>query len=47
MENITLFDEEKALILSLIKRNVEKGGTIREMVDCLRLYEKIDGKKIP
>ena len=47
MNNITLFDDEKILILKLIRNKVASGDSIEMINAYLKLYEKIDGKKLP
>ena len=46
MKQMTLFDDEKILILKLIRNKVASGDSIEMINAYLRLYEKIDGKKI-
>ena len=47
MKQMTLFDDEKELILGLIRYKVAKGDSIRMVNSYLQLYEKISGEKLP
>ena len=47
MKQMTLFDDEKELILELIVEKVDYGGSVNKMNRCIRLYEKISGEKLP
>lgn len=47
MNNITLFDDEKELLLEAIVDKVDYGGSVEKMNRYIRLFEKISGTKLP
>ena len=46
LNDIQLSDEEKNLILELIIYRINNGWSVSKINKCLKLYEKISGKKI-